>query len=551
MIPVIWYADQDGNGRGSWWDQALIEAVFDRSIWRPVKGFTFEHHEGIGDLSGDFAIIVLPARHLVGKEEQISQEMSGLKSVLVMVVGDEEASFNIDKVFHPRMIVYAMTPHPGKYKNIDRFLPNGFTPDTRKTMVNVERRFDYSFAGQTNHEARQRCIDAVQAISSRYKGKVIETEGFTQGISHEDYYQLLCSSKIALAPGGPKTPDTFRLYEALEAGAFPIVDDRPGREPMGYWKLLFGEVPFHAVEDWRDLPGLIEHFVDRYPEANNKTLAWWMNYKRGLVYQIEDDIAYLTKARTESKSVDELVTVLIPTSPILSHPDTWIIEETIKSVRNHLDCEILIMVDGVRKEQEDRRKDYDEYVRRLLWKANHEWHNVLPILFEEYKHQSGMTKEALKLVRTPTVLFVEHDTPLCEEIPFDGLTRAVMAGEANVIRLHHEALILDEHNHMMLDQKAQDVLGVPMVRTAQWSQRPHLASTEFYRNMIEQYFSENSKAFIEDRVHGQAHEAYRLRGKAGWNDWKLWIYAPSGDMKRSYHTDGRAGESKFDSEQVL
>jgi hypothetical protein len=79
----------------------------------------------------------------------------------------------------------------------------------------------------------------------------------------------------------------------------------------------------------------------------------------------------------------------------------------------------------------------------------------------------------------------------------------------------------------------------PLLRTAQYSQRPHLASTDLYRRMLTDCFSPQSKAFIEDRMHSVVYEAYRLRGKAGWNDWKLWLYAPAGDMKRSYHTDGR------------
>lgn len=237
------------------------------------------------------------------------------------------------------------------------------------------------------------------------------------------------------------------------------------------------------------------------------------------------------------------ITTLIPTSPIPSHPSTEIIEQTIQSIRERLDGEIIIMVDGIRPEQEERRADYEEYTRRLLWLINNEWENIIPIVFKEHKHQANMTREALKLVKTPFILFVEHDTPLREkpfDIPFYDMEDMILSKEANVIRLMHEAHILEPHKYLMLDE------GNRYTRTAQWSQRPHLALTEFYKQMIDTYFSLSSNTMIEDLIHGHVMNAYQTRGQAGWNDWKLWIYTPQGDMKRSLNLDGRQDDPKYE-----
>ncbi len=88
-----------------------------------------------------------------------------------------------------------------------------------------------------------------------------------------------------------------------------------------------------------------------------------------------------------------------------------------------------------------------------------------------------------------------------------------------------------------------------MMRTAQWSQRPHLASTAFYRDMIDRYFNPQSRTMIEDVMHGIVHEAYQREGEMGWNLWRLWIYTPETDslgIKRSYHLDGRGADPKYD-----
>jgi hypothetical protein len=236
-----------------------------------------------------------------------------------------------------------------------------------------------------------------------------------------------------------------------------------------------------VISDWSNLPEVMEQTLADWPENANRVFSWWQSQKREMAYRLRDDLTALRGTEPEIASQRDQITVMIPTSPIPSHPSTEIIEETIASVRAQLpDCEIIIMMDGVRSEQQDRAPDYSEYKRRLLWKANTEWSNVLPIHFNEHGHQATITREALKLVKTPLVFFVEHDTPIIGEIDWSGLARVTMSGEAGVIRLNHEASILPEHQHLVINGPA-DVDGVPLVRTQQWSQRPHLARTELYR----------------------------------------------------------------------
>jgi hypothetical protein len=95
------------------------------------------------------------------------------------------------------------------------------------------------------------------------------------------------------------------------------------------------------------------------------------------------------------------------------------------------------------------------------------------------------------------------------------------------------------------------VEGQPLLRTAQWSQRPHLASTEFYRNVLSRYFGTEARTMIEDVMHGVVDHAWRTDREQGWERFRLWLYAPPGDVKRSTHLDGRAGESKFEDRWVF
>jgi hypothetical protein len=230
------------------------------------------------------------------------------------------------------------------------------------------------------------------------------------------------------------------------------------------------------------------------------------------------------------------VTIIVVASVIPSHPDTFIIDETISSVRSHFpDNEIILQLDGLRKERLDRKDDYDEFKSRVLWKCLHEWKNVLPVIFDEHSHQTDMMKKTIDDIQTAAILYVEGDAPLTPDIEIDWQKCLDMLEyeKANTIRFHFEASIPIEHEHLMFG------IEDGFMKTLQWSQRPHLSLTKYYREVVLPACDE--KTFIEDKFHGVVQDD-------GWDKHKLWIYHPEGSIKRSYHLDGRAGTRKFTSD---
>lgn len=243
------------------------------------------------------------------------------------------------------------------------------------------------------------------------------------------------------------------------------------------------------------------------------------------------------------------ITAVIPVSPIKSHPEIGILTETLDSIRHHLpDAEMIVTFDGVREEQEDRRQDYEEAIRRTLWRLDHHYGRSLPLIFEVHEHQTGMMRRTLTEITTELILYVEQDTPLVTDEPIDwaAITEFVLSGQSNCVRLHHEGVIPKDHLHMMHGHDGD------FIRTSQWSQRPHIASVAYYRRIMDTCFSPDAKSFIEDFMHGVVDQAYRRDKLAGWMQHRIHIWDPgTGNMKRSYHTDGRAGELKYDDTQVF
>lgn len=490
---VIWL-----NYGHEFWDQTLIKSL-------------------LKDLpESERTVVVVPGG--INTPQEINQVIKPFKKVLIILTSDESVTFKTDELAHPDMIVYTSYPRLPDHTRLDRFLPIG-TP--KMPIIEPEtKKLPWFFAGQVNTQGREQLASKLREMSG---GKLIETEGFAQGLEYSEYIKWMNLASVIPCPGGPQSPDSFRLYEALELGCIPIATNPE------FWEMLFGDVPFPVLDAWDALPDLINNLKDR-PEQNNISQAWWIRQKRQLRYNLEDDLGIKPEG----------LTVLIPTSPIPSHPSTEIIEQTIQSVRKHLpDCEIILMIDGVRDEQKAYTPNYNEYIRRLLWKCNFEWHNIYPILFSDHQHQANMAREALRHVRTDKILYVEHDTPIDGEIPFEEIGELIDSGQANVVRLMHEAHILEPHKYLMLDEGR-------FTKTAQWSQRPHIASTDYYKRIIDEYFPLSGRTMIEDKMHGILMNAWQTKGQSGWNEHKVLIYTPDGDMKRSLNLDGRQDDIKYE-----
>lgn len=524
---------------GAKWDQVDLLAMFDETRFDLQPG----------RVTGG-AVVVVPAGDWT--PAAVNDLIVDFDWALVILTSDERSTFDHRALRHRNMRLWVMTPRPGRHAPGEaRYVGEGAGPDTRRVLDGIDppRLVDCWFGGQVNHPSR---AELVRVLETMPAAKATPTPGFLQGLPRERYLDALATTRFAPAPAGPGTPDSFRFYEAIEAGCVPVVEDTcPGWAEPGYWHLVYGdeELPFPVLagrEDrWEFLPGVVADLAPDWQGHANRVGAWWLHRRRTERLWLDEDLAELG-ADLASRSD---VTVIVTSSPIPSHPDTAIVEETVESVRWHLpDAEVLVTVDGVRTEQAGMAGAYDEYQRRLL-RLCRRWRNAVPVVADDHQHQANMVRRALELVRTPLVLVVEHDTPLvtdCGPIPFDRMGEAIQAGEVNSIRLLHEALVLPDYEHLMLEPHPVEIRGVPMRRTMQFSARPHLASTAWYRQMLDTYFAPGCRTFIEDSMHGVVDHAWRTEGAMGWNLWRLAIYEPPGNAKRSLHSDGRAGGEKYD-----
>lgn len=503
---VVWLSLKKETPARGYWDQQLLEDVLRKK----------NHHTSIGNLKE--AIVIVPTAYQ--DEKAINKEISKLDRVIFIATSDEENKFSLDKLSHPNIKIYGTYPHETTADV--RWLPIGYTPHSKEAKGWLNKDIDILFAGQVNHEHRSNMVKELSAFKNF---TLDQSGGFAQGLKPHDYIAKTKRAKVIPAPRGNISPDSFRLYEALENGAVPVAENPE------FFDKLFGNYPFPVIESDLQWQGYVKDSLAVFPRKNNECSAWWHRFKAAMYREFNQDTT----------------TVVIPVSPIKSHPSTEILDQTIAAIRKHTDAQIIVTFDGVRKEQFSRRKDYQLFINRFL-SSGHE--NICPVIFNKHLHQSGMMRELFEqnLITTPLVLYIEQDTPLTpdREIDWEKCENLLLSGESSLIRFHFEAFIPEEHKHMMIGEPENG-----FIKTVQWSQRPHLATTAFYRRIISEYFTENSKCFIEDYMHGVVHNTFIRDRLLGWQQFRMHIYHPDGDIKRSYHLDGRAGEAKYDDTQIF
>lgn len=254
------------------------------------------------------------------------------------------------------------------------------------------------------------------------------------------------------------------------------------------------------------------------------------------------------------KDLEPAVTVVMVTSPTASDPALDTIDRTLRSVRAFDElagCRVIIGCDGIRPEQ--RATLGAAYASKLGALVEYARLNQVEVgRLAGWGHQANVVRAILEKVTTDLILFMEHDTPLLgAPIDWTGCVRALTALDwtepaLHSIRFHHESQVLPDHAHLMIDTQPWPAVDVPVLRTAQWSQRPHLARTDWYRQLIGAYFAPSSRTMVEDVMHGVCDYWWRTARTFGWHQHRLALYAdPDPTLQRSDHLDGRAGDRKY------
>lgn len=288
-INVIWTEGPQGgvHGRSGYACCTLLNTMFDQ--------YSCTHWSGIDNYPDglDGAVLVVHGGNERNRLNLLNHVIKPWKWVVLVVIGDEASEFDWGAIKHPNMVRWIQTPKPGVSPE-GRYFVCGFPNDCEEMLLKAghhDRAYDWFYAGQMTHSRRWQLGVVLERLP---RGVFVPTQGFGQGLDHETYYRYLREAKVIPCPSGPATPDTYRMCEALEAGAVPVLDAVSLNEVEGYWEMVFGnDHPLPVLRSWNGFPALLEDVLREYPAIQQMCAEWWVGYKKRFGGWLGEDLRKL------------------------------------------------------------------------------------------------------------------------------------------------------------------------------------------------------------------------------------------------------------------
>ena len=108
----------------------------------------------------------------------------------------------------------------------------------------------WSFAGDPNKADRRDALAALAHLSPHHVHTIAHWFS-SDSLGSSAYRDLLLNSTFVVCPAGVWNVDSYRVSEALEAGALPVVMRRGPHQAYDYWAGLFGPAhPLLVADSW-------------------------------------------------------------------------------------------------------------------------------------------------------------------------------------------------------------------------------------------------------------------------------------------------------------
>lgn len=145
-------------------------------------------------------------------------------------------------------------------------------PEPQPIVPQTSRRYTWSFCGN-RVASRFEMLSVFHGLGPAY----VLPPG--KRIPRHEFQEILMQSKFVPCPMGNVMLETWRAYEALEAGCIPLLERRP---TMDYYRNLLGDHPIPTFSSWREARRFVcrqLQMPDDLDRRQVQLLEWWRGAK--------------------------------------------------------------------------------------------------------------------------------------------------------------------------------------------------------------------------------------------------------------------------------
>ena len=264
------------------WGQYHKESS-DKWIYEIIKKIKYEIIDSEKKLEKDDILIIVDSS--VEEKNELYTKLNLICSKIFLIhLGDEFGFHNLSIVYD--ICNFVWRPFcSSKYFNNKKVkcIPIGYKSGV-SYQNKSERKYKWAFTGTPHKSSRHDLLFQFSNIKPFFCHK---TEKFDRkNISVEEMNNVLSLTEFIPCPYGFFHPETYRVFEALECGCIPIVENA-----YQYYDRLFPNNPFIKIDKWKDVkPMLMGWNKDQIKKKSEECISWWSKQKNELQDFIKDKI---------------------------------------------------------------------------------------------------------------------------------------------------------------------------------------------------------------------------------------------------------------------
>lgn len=338
------------------------------------------------------------------------------------------------------------------------------------------------------------------------------------------------------------------------------------------YKLLQDYHSWASSEDYR--PPHIDVYLSSHRGIKNKLVCnqkisdvgqymqgvKFANRLCGIMFQEGDYDSTVNAMYHGEKKINKLkseheLTVIISGSYLDSHPEITFMREVVESLGftgiPH-DTSLILSHDKIKpgtEGAEEKEMAYQEYFKNLEeYVKTSPFKNITISQAPEWGHLTRTLKYAVSQVKTKYMLVLQHDIHIRREIPVLKMIDLmetyshVKHLRFNVRRNHPTFMWWDGYAGGSCLFSEEEYDSVKLCVTPAWSDQNHLATKEYYENVVFPDCTNPDNEliwdFMENRLNGLCHHNHSRYG--------TYIYGEYGAPRTSRHSDGRKSSPEAD-----
>ena len=247
----------------------------DKWIYEILKKIKYNIIESEKNLeNGDILIIIDSS--IEEKSEFYNKLNLICSKIFLFHVGDEFGFYNLAPVYNVCNHIWRSFCSSKYFNNKKvKCIPLGYKSGVMNKRKS-NRKYKWAFTGTPHKSSRHDLLFQFTDIKPFFCHK---TEKFDRkNISVNKMSEILSSTEFIPCPYGFFHPESYRLYEALECGCIPIVENA-----YKYYDRLFPNNPFIKIDKWKDAKPIVQGWdIGQINKTREECKIWWTEQKNNI-----------------------------------------------------------------------------------------------------------------------------------------------------------------------------------------------------------------------------------------------------------------------------